>query len=128
METQTIALLISSVSAFGSAIAAIAAWRALHASRRSTEGQLVVTLRDQFSSSQMHDDMRLLRAHKDKFNSKFSSKFISLKDKDPIQFKNINDARRRIKGYFVKVMLIHKNNILETELILAITSINQTTK
>ena len=114
MKTEIVAILISS---FAAAIAAIAAWKAVHATNRNTEAQIVIQLRNEFSSQTLHDSFKKLRMFKDENEGVFSSEFIKLKETNHDKYQDLNDARRIVKGYYQKLYSLDINKLIRRDLL-----------
>ncbi len=114
MKIEIVAILISS---FAAAIAAIAAWKAVHATNRNTEAQIVIQLRNDFSSQILHNSFKRLRIFKDENEGVFSSEFIKLKKTNYDKYQELNDARRMVKGYYQKLYSLDINKLIRRDLL-----------
>jgi hypothetical protein len=122
MDNTLIANIISAISATAAAVAAIAAWRAVKASHRGVEAQILIQLRTEFSSQPMHDALRLLREFKSTHGGDFVAQFRKHKENNDQTFIDLNNARRVIKGYYLKVYHLQKANIIDKQIIKSLIS------
>ncbi len=112
---STIIVIISAVSAIAAAVATIAAWRTVKVSYKGVKTQILLHLRTEFSSQLMYDALCLLSEFKKEHSEEYKFKFRELKEKNGEEFKNLNNARRVIKGYYLKVYYLSKADIIRSQ-------------
>jgi len=122
MDNTVLANIISAISATAAAVAAIAAWRAVKASQRGVEAQILLQLRTEFSSQLLHDAFRLLSDFKTTHGGDFVVQFRKHKENNDQTFIDLNNARRVIKGYYLKVYHLQKANIIDKQIIKSLIS------
>ncbi|MDP2682707.1 MAG: hypothetical protein Q8P28_07880 [Deltaproteobacteria bacterium] len=122
MNSTIVANIFSAISAIAAMAAAIAAWCAVKASYKGVEAQILVQLRTEFSSQPMHDALRLLSEYKKSKEGNFTDEFRKLKEINNQEFNNLNNARRIIKGYYLKIYHLHMANIIDEQVIKSLIS------
>ncbi len=122
MDNTVVANIISATSAIAAAVAAIAAWRAVKVSNTGVEAQILLYLRTEFSSQPMHDALRLLSNFKSTHGGDFVAQFRKNKENNDQTFIDLNNARRVVKGYYLKVYHLQKAIIIDKQIIKSLIS------
>ncbi|WGS85558.1 hypothetical protein [Methylomonas sp. UP202] len=122
MDSTAAANIISAISAIAAAIAAIASWRAVKVSYKGIEAQIIVQLRTEFGSQSMHDALRQLSEFKRVNRGDYIGKFKELMQQDSDEFHDLNNARRLVKGYYLKVYHLNRAGIIGVEIVKSLIS------
>lgn len=97
------------------AIAAWSAWeakRAADASKASIEAQIVHSAMSEYFEQTMVSNIRVLRNWRDKYGDDFAAKWCEEYRNGSQEAKEVEAARRQVKGYFVKAARLHSNNLI----------------
>lgn len=119
---NTVQAVASSIAAISAAIAAFAAWKSIESSKKTTEAQILLKLRTEFSTQKMHDALKLIGSFKREHGGKFVERFRALKGEENDEFNALNNARRIVKGYFLNVCYLHQSGAINRESVLVLIS------
>lgn len=107
-------LVVQVVGSAFSLLAGIAAWlsaaaakRAAVATERATQAQLLNSLLDAYSSSEMLSSMMTLRAWGTKHGKHAADEFRRLRQEDYPSIQDVDFARRRVSHFFQKIYALH---------------------
>ena len=108
MNIELISILIAT-------IATIAAWKSAMESKKAAQGQLVVQLRNEFSSAEMHQALMSLSNFSRIAGNDLKSSFQELSQSSPKEFDALNSARRLTYGYFKKIEILISANLIRPQ-------------
>ncbi len=109
---MNIGLIITAISTFFVAIATFASWRSANASRATLQAQLLSEFMKEYSEAQMCKDLRALRNWRYKYGDKFAEEYINRAKKGEERALEIDFARRHVKFYFSRSLLIYNAKIM----------------
>jgi len=86
-------------------------YKLAQAPQKQINAQVLLALRDEFSSREMLDGMRTLARWKLNHGSDFAKVFGQLRKQDYDQVRDVDLARREFKGYFLKLRFLLKSEL-----------------
>ncbi len=118
-------IIISSIAAFATIGAAIAAFLAANHTKKATQAQLINSLLEEYSSKEMVKKMRILINWKDKYCDKNDpNKFIdvfkemfsdSIKSKNN-SFRKVDLSRRQLSHYYYRIKSMQEINLFDDKI------------
>ena len=111
-----IALVLTGLAAAASFAAAFAAWKAVEATRLDAESGLVLRYLEKYDDERMARALRELTRFKRQNEKDFADKWRSAMRSGEAWAKDIDLARRQVKGYFITLTQIHEEGLLRERL------------
>ena len=106
----------STVNFIVTSLAVFAAWqakRSADASKEAIKGQIVQTAMIEYSQPQMASDLRTLKDWEKTHKGDFATEWLKqLNDNKPQAFE-VEDARRRVKYYFIRAVNMRLTNFID---------------
>ena len=103
-------------AAVGSAVAAgFSAWFSFRSSRTATDvavTNLVLKFREQYASDTMLDDLRNLRAWKDKHGPQFAETWAVMLSRGDEEARVVDRARRHVSSFFGAIIDLHDTGLV----------------
>jgi hypothetical protein len=107
-----VALAFTAIAAVSAAVSAFLALQAIRIAARSAQTQLYMKFREKYEADRMRDDLRNLRAWREKYEANFAEewgrRFYAREDEAMI----VDSARRRVKFFFVAVSDLYAYGLL----------------
>jgi hypothetical protein len=118
METFALilTLVLTCIAAVSSAVAAGAAWRTVKITQDTYQGQLFTDLSDVYNSPEMLNGMLWLTNWVRENPNNYAEKFIKIRKEDYTQIEKLDQSRRLVKSYFVRVYRLRRVNLLQDKL------------
>ena len=121
MSSENISFYMIILSAIGTTLAAVAAWRAASVTQKVAEAGLGYRLQDKYDKREMRDDLRLLEEFHREQGDSFTRKWTDGLEANEDWADKIDLARRRVKGYFLNTAQLYKKHLISKDLLLLIT-------
>ena len=124
MEPEIINLLLTGVSALGALGAAIAAAASARATRRAAEAQLFSTHYAEYGTAEMLRALRVLRVWHSDMGNEFEIKWKKALDANEERAHEVDQARRYVKFYFMKVLRLHESGYVNKRFLKELTAVD----